>query len=184
MVVTSQLEHTGSKLPRTGLAAPWHVGSSQIRDQTHVSCIGRQIPYQWVTRSEVAQLCLTLCDPMDCSLSSSSVHGIFQARVLERVAISFFRGSSRPRDWTLVSRSVGRCFTLPSEPQGKPPNKTFLGSHFFFPKKEVSQGNWWNNWSHLESIWKMEIVEIQFYFPSSIYTRKLSNYIWKLMVDL
>ena len=38
---------------------------------------------------EVAQLCPTLLDPMDCSLPSSSVHGIFQARVLEWVAIAF-----------------------------------------------------------------------------------------------
>ena len=61
---------------------------------------------------EVAQLCLTLCDPMDCSLPGSSVHGIFQARVLEWVAISFSRGSSPPRDQTWVSRIVGRCFTI------------------------------------------------------------------------
>ena len=38
------------------------------------------------------------CDPMDCSSPSSSVHGILQARILEWVAISFSRGSSRPRD--------------------------------------------------------------------------------------
>ena len=44
--------------------------------------------------SEVAQWCLTLCYPMDCSLPGFSVHGIFQARVLEWVAISFSRGSS------------------------------------------------------------------------------------------
>ena len=43
---------------------------------------------------KVAQSCPTLCDPMDCSLPHSSVHGIFQARVLEWVAISFSRGSS------------------------------------------------------------------------------------------
>ena len=42
----------------------------------------------------VAQLCLTLCDPMDHSLSSSSVHGILQARILEWVSIPFSRGSS------------------------------------------------------------------------------------------
>ena len=42
------------------------------------------------SESEVTQLCPTLCNPMDCSLSGSSVHGIFQARVLEWVAISFF----------------------------------------------------------------------------------------------
>ena len=44
--------------------------------------------------SEVAQSCLTLGDPMDCSPPGSSIHGIFQARVLEWVAISFSRGSS------------------------------------------------------------------------------------------
>ena len=64
------------------------------------------------SESEVAQSCLTLCDPMDCSLPESSVHGIFQTRILEWVAISFSRRSSRPRDRTRVSRIVGRCFTI------------------------------------------------------------------------
>ena len=63
-------------------------------------------------QSEVSQLCPTLCDPMDCSLPCSSIHGIFQARVLEWVAISFSRGSSLPRDWTLVFHTVGKCFTF------------------------------------------------------------------------
>ena len=45
--------------------------------------------------SEVAQLCPTLCDPMDCSLPGSSVHGIFQARVLEWGAIAFSRNPIR-----------------------------------------------------------------------------------------
>ena len=49
---------------------------------------------------------------MDCNLPGFSVHGIFQARVLEWVAISFSRGSSRPRDRTWLSRIVGRHFTL------------------------------------------------------------------------
>ena len=49
-------------------------------------------------KSEVTQSCPTLCDSMDCSLPGSSVHGIFQARVLEWGAISFSRGSSRSRD--------------------------------------------------------------------------------------
>ena len=48
------------------------------------------------SESEVAQSCPTLCDLMDCSLRGSSVHGIFQARVLEWVAASFSRGSSDP----------------------------------------------------------------------------------------
>ena len=52
------------------------------------------------------------CDPMDCSLPGSSVHGIFQARVLEWLVISFSRGSSQPRDRTLLSCIAGRCFTI------------------------------------------------------------------------
>ena len=64
---------------------------------------------QW---GEVAQSCPTLCDPMDCNLLGFSIHGILQARILEWIAISFSRGSSRPRDRTLVSRIGGRRFNL------------------------------------------------------------------------
>ena len=53
-----------------------------------------------------------LSDPMDCSLPGSSVHRIFQATVLEWIAISFSRRSSRPRDRTGVSRIVDRRFTV------------------------------------------------------------------------
>ena len=52
-----------------------------------------------------------LCNLMDCSLTGSSIYGIFQARILEWVAISFSRRSSRPRDWTQVSCISGRLFT-------------------------------------------------------------------------
>ena len=62
--------------------------------------------------SKVAQSCPTLCDPMDYSLPGSSVHGLFQARVLEWVAISFSRGSSWPRDRTWVSSIADRRFTI------------------------------------------------------------------------
>ena len=81
------------------------------------------------SESEVAQSYLTLCNPRDCSLPGfsfvhgfsrqeyinlpgSSIHGIFQARILEWVAIFFSRWSSQPRDQTLVSRITGRRFTL------------------------------------------------------------------------
>ena len=75
----------------------------------------------WISKNEswhawsevnVTQSCPTLWDPLDCSLQTSSVHGIFQARVLEWVAISFSRGSSRPRDQTQVSCTAGRYFTV------------------------------------------------------------------------
>ena len=60
---------------------------------------------EWV--SEIAQLCPTLCDPVDCSLLGSSVYGILQARILEWVASSFSRASSPPRDLTHVP-CIGR----------------------------------------------------------------------------
>ena len=60
----------------------------------------------------VAQSCLTLCNPTDCSPPGSSVHGILQARILEWVAISFSRGSSQLRDQTQVSCIAGKSFTI------------------------------------------------------------------------
>ena len=60
----------------------------------------------------VAQSCLTICDPMDYSLPGFSAHGILQERILEWVAIPFFRGSSQPRDLTLVSYIAGRFFSI------------------------------------------------------------------------
>ena len=74
----------------------------------------------------VAQLCLTVCNPMDCSPPGSSVHGILQARTLEWVAISFSRGSSLPRDRTCVSCIADGFFT--TEPPGKP-KISLLGSN-------------------------------------------------------
>ena len=78
------------------------IDEKEVRLQQKSSCV----------ESEVAQSCPTLCNPIDCSLPGSSVHGIFQARVLEWGAISFSRGSSQLRDLTLVSHIAGRCFNL------------------------------------------------------------------------
>ena len=73
------------------------------------------------SESEVAQSYSTLCDPMDCSLPGSSVHGIFQARVLEWVAISFLQGILRLKDQTWISCLAGGFFS--AEPPGKTSNK-------------------------------------------------------------
>ena len=62
--------------------------------------------------SVVAQSCLTLCDPMDCSPPDFSIHGSLQARILEWVAIPFSRGSFWPRDWAWVSCIAGRFLTV------------------------------------------------------------------------
>ena len=63
----------------------------------------------------VDKSCPTLCDPVDCNLPGSSVHGILQARTLEWVAISPSRGSSRPRDRAQASHIAGRFFTTVSQ---------------------------------------------------------------------
>ena len=71
--------------------------------------------------AKLLQSCLTLWNPMDCSLTGSSVHGILQARILEWVAMPSSRGSSQPRDKTRVSyisHIAGRVFTLSH--QGSP----------------------------------------------------------------
>ena len=61
---------------------------------------------------KVAQSCLTLCDPRDCSLPGSSVHGILQARIQEWVAVPFSQGSSQLRYLTQISYIAGRFFTI------------------------------------------------------------------------
>ena len=106
------------------VAIPFSRGSSWPRVQTQVSCIAGRFFAVWAT-SEVKSLNrVWLCDPTDCTLPGSSVHGIFQAIVLEWIAISFSRGSSWPRDRTQVSCIVDRRFTIWAtrevlEPPGK-----------------------------------------------------------------
>ena len=89
--------------------------------------------YMWKTRVGtfgnvlclVTQSCATFCNPMDCTLPGSCVHGILQARILQRVAMPSYRGSSQPRDQSQVSHITVDSF--PSEPPGKP-KKTGVGS--------------------------------------------------------
>ena len=75
-------------LQPTRLLHPWDFPGKSTGVGCH--CLLRGLVIK-IFKSEVAQSCPTLCDPMDCSLPRSSVHGIFQARVLEWVAISFSR---------------------------------------------------------------------------------------------
>ena len=65
-----------------------------------------------ILKVRVAHSCPTPCNPLDCSPPGSSIHDVFQARMVERLAISYFRGSSSPRDQTQVSSIVGRFFTI------------------------------------------------------------------------
>ena len=84
-------------------------------------------------RSEVAQSCLTLCDPMDCSLPCSSIHGIFQARVLEWVTISFSRKWKWKWSRSVVSDSLRPHGLWPTRflcPWDFPGKNTGVGCHF------------------------------------------------------
>ena len=89
--------------------------------------------------SSVAQSCPTLCDPVDCSRPGSSVHGILQARILKWVAISFSRGSSRPRGWTRVSCTAGRFFTYWATREAQTSPKFSLNSSYYPSKNSWLQ---------------------------------------------
>ena len=91
--------------------------------------------------AKLLQSCPALCDPMDCSLPGSSVHGILQARILEWVALPSSRGSSQPRDLTCVSCLLHwQAGPLPLTPPGKPKlspsplNLTSNQCYFYHPR--------------------------------------------------
>ena len=75
-----------------------------------------------------AQSCLTICDPIDCSLPGSSVHGILQARILKWVAIPFSKGSSQARDRTQVSCT--EADSLPTEPPERSLHSVYICHNF------------------------------------------------------
>ena len=105
--------------PKIGIAAPTsYIQATMFRRSYFLFCVsfnrgklcsGSQLNFSPVLSVIIrsyarvcvlAQLCPTLCKPVDCSPPGSSDHGIFQARILEWVAISSSRGSSWPREWT------------------------------------------------------------------------------------
>ena len=85
---------------------------------TEINCLHWSGSICQKVKVAVAHLCLTLCDPMDCSPPGSSVHGISQARILEWVATSFSRGSTWPMDET--SSPALQADSLLFEPPRKP----------------------------------------------------------------
>ena len=123
-----------ASLPQT----MFHLSSlTRIADPHHLlKCIYWDKPQASQSQHEVllAQSCLTLCDPMDCSPPGSCVHGIFQARMLDWVAISFSRGSSQLKDWTWVSFIAGRLFTVWATTEA--PMSTYQKVIFSFPSSK------------------------------------------------
>ena len=82
------------------------------------------------------------CNPMDWSLTGSSIHRIFQARILEWSAISCSRGSSWPRDRTRVSCTAGRFFTNWATGQGSHLSIAYIYIPFANPDLKSSFQNW------------------------------------------
>ena len=91
---------------------PSSTSSDQVLATGHLAEGEARVPAEMKGKVLVAQSCSTLCDPMDCSPPGSSVHRISQARILECVAMPFSRGSSQPRDRTLVSCIARGFFTI------------------------------------------------------------------------
>ena len=147
-----------SLAPLPFLNPAWTSGSSQFMYCWSLSWRMLSIYFasMW---SEVAQSCPTLCDPMVCSLSASSVHGIFQARILEWVAIAFSR--DLPYQGSNPGLLHCRQTFLPSEPPGK---------HFTIMHINIL----WNihNFSHFLSVLgKMNTKKCSRIWRSSIYIK-------------
>ena len=130
------------KIPWTGEPGRLHSMGSQKVDRTeqlYFHFFAFSLSIYWVLLN-VCMLnhfsCVWLCDPMECNLPGSSVHGIFQARVLEWVAISFSRGPSWPRDQThifcwgdilLLCLVAQLCLTLCNPIDCSPPGSSVHG---------------------------------------------------------
>ena len=120
---------------------------------------------------EVTQWCLTLCDSMDCRLADSSVHGIFQTRVLEWVAISFSRATSRPRDRTQIPPAL-QADSLLSEP----PRVQSLGREDPLEKEMATHSStlvWKIPWTEEPaSLQSMESQRVRHHWLTNIHTRR------------
>ena len=105
-------QHTNNHLSHTHLLRNSYKINLKATDQMKLQWLPN---FQYYSCYLVAKSCLILCDPMGCSPPVSSVHGISQPRILEWVAISYLRGSSKLKDWTHVScigRKILHCWTF------------------------------------------------------------------------
>ena len=118
----------------------------------------------------VTKSCLSLCDPMDCSLPGSSVHGISQARVLEWVAISSSRGSSWPGIEPTSPALAGGFFT--TEPPGKPQDKELSLSFL------ISRMKWCNTSHNIYVSYFWQVSWIRNCKPSSLYLEVCKDGWW------
>ena len=138
--------------------------------------------------ANLLQLCLALCDPGDCSLPGSSVHGIFQARILEWVTVPSSRGSSWSRDQThlcllcLLYRQVG---SLPLVLPGKPWHFHYFvfdmarmpgaGTNKLLEWFPEAWNQWWSTGNKVEMPWQSVKEEVKTLKEVSIWMDFLCN---------
>ena len=120
-----------------------HISQKKKKGNRNTYQDRRQMP--WVKVKVKSPNRVRLCNPMDCSLPSSSIHGILQARNLEWVAISFSRRSSQPRDWTQVSCIVGRRFPVWATRGRRRTCKTEDSAYFTQCSREINHSS--NSWT-------------------------------------
>ena len=116
-------------------------GESVIEEPSKFGGLFGCFPVFWgILRNICAQLCPILCGPMDYSLPDSSVHGIFQGRILERVAISSSWGSPWPRVGTHIScvSRISRQVLLPLD--------HLNGAELYGVHNWITITNWWTFW--------------------------------------
>ena len=145
-------------IPGQGTKIP-HASWPKNQNIKQKQCVTNSIKTfkKWKRTESVSHLVLSdSLQQVDCSPPGSSSHGLLQARTLEYVAISFSRGSSRPRDQTWVSRNRQILYHLPSEPPRKP-----------FKKKKNPTSK--KNKKRKKSIFLQNIAKKQFSPPSCSY---------------
>ena len=121
----------------------------------------------------VTKSCPTLCNPMNYSPPGSLVHGIFQARILEWVAISFSRGSSWPRDQTLVFCTAHRFFTDWATREAQWTQKEN------WSVTESSPKTTWLHWLHVSVSSHLYTMKLNFLIQKSIEaTLSLTSFSW------
>ena len=117
-------EGNGNPLQYSCLGKPidrgawWAIVRGVAKSQTGLRTYSLRLSWKVTILHVCAQLCPTFYDPVACCLPGSSVHGIFQARILQWVTISFSRRSCQPRDRTQVSRIAEILYPLSH--QGSP----------------------------------------------------------------
>ena len=151
--------------------SPWDYEQSDIISQlsTHIGIIVRDRAHTHThTHTEVAQSCPTLCDPMDCSPPGSLVHGIFQAWILEWVAVSFSKGRVRsqesPKEISLHIWCRGGGGVSNDIQKEQTPDLSLLIELFEFTRgirrggMGIRRGIWnslWNKWRE-ETVWHFQ----------------------------